>query len=530
MVFLVRITNLKRSSPTLPANQLSLPPGLIYASHPLFHLDLPMVSSGDSVPDELGEDKLQSPDAGRNALQHSDSKFPSSQSDQGGETPSIKAEKDLLSQSEKLGNAPSIMTKMTSLTPSPLPGMEGSSTVVREKPTGDGYNWRKYGQKLVKGNEFIRSYYRCTHPKCLVKKQLEHSHDGRMVDIVYFGHHDHPKSLNLPLAVDFGVSVVEERPDNSSAIVVKDKSLDAQAPQHIEPTGGSQPLASAVIEDAKSASSKSNRIRNVADSDDDHLISKRRKKENSNAVASPVEKPASESHTVIKTLSEVDIVNDGYRWRKYGQKLVKGNPNPRSYYRCSTPGCPVKKHVERASHDAKLVITTYEGRHDHDLPPSRTVITTYQGVNVHSGSHYDKPSTKVEESQAVCLDIIVHPNFKVENKSSEQLNGESRTKSEGSDTVCVGMMNTPILCLESGSNEQQSGKLDPSKENDAVHHCTIVHSTSSSQSTINKQQSSKSETKSEADAVCIDKMVHTTPHSDCNFDEQRLPSTEPVQS
>ncbi|GMI66280.1 hypothetical protein HRI_000297300 [Hibiscus trionum] len=488
-----------------------------------------MVSSGDCVPDEVGKDKLQSPDAGRNALQHSDSKVPSSQSDQG-EAPSVKSEKDLLSQSEKLGNVPSVMTKMTSPTPSPLPGMEGSSTVVREKPLGDGYNWRKYGQKLVKGNEFIRSYYRCTHPNCLVKKQLEHSHDGKMVDIVYFGHHDHPKSLNLPLAVDFGVSAVEERPDNSSAIVVKDKSLDAQTPRQVEPTGGAQPLASAVSEDAKSTSSKSNRMRNVADTDDDHLISKRRKKENSNADAFPVEKPSSESHTVVKTLSEVDIVNDGYRWRKYGQKLVKGNPNPRSYYRCSTPGCPVKKHVERASHDAKLVITTYEGRHGHDLPPSRTVITTYEGVNVHSASHYDKPSTKVEERQTVCLDIIVHPNFKVENKSSEQLNGESRTKSEGSNTLCVGTMDTPILCLESGSNEQQSGKLYPSKENDAVDHCTTVRSTSSSQSTLNEQLSSKSETKLENDAVCIDKMVHTGTHSDCNFDEPRLPSAEPVHS
>lgn len=36
-----------------------------------------------------------------------------------------------------------------------------------------------------------------------------------------------------------------------------------------------------------------------------------------------------EGRVVIQTTSDIDILDDGYRWRKYGQKVVKGNPNPR---------------------------------------------------------------------------------------------------------------------------------------------------------------------------------------------------------
>lgn len=57
----------------------------------------------------------------------------------------------------------------------------------------DGYNWRKYGQKHVKGSEFPRSYYKCTHPNCEVKKLFERSHDGQITEIIYKGTHDHPK-------------------------------------------------------------------------------------------------------------------------------------------------------------------------------------------------------------------------------------------------------------------------------------------------------------------------------------------------
>ncbi|KAH7543461.1 hypothetical protein FEM48_Zijuj02G0186600 [Ziziphus jujuba var. spinosa] len=65
-----------------------------------------------------------------------------------------------------------------------------------------------------------------------------------------------------------------------------------------------------------------------------------------------------EPRVVVQNESEVDILDDGYRWRKYGQKVVKGNPNPR-------------KHVEMASHNRKCAITTYEGKHNHEVPAAR---------------------------------------------------------------------------------------------------------------------------------------------------------------
>ncbi|XP_023908210.2 probable WRKY transcription factor 50 isoform X1 [Quercus suber] len=68
----------------------------------------------------------------------------------------------------------------------------------------------------------------------------------------------------------------------------------------------------------------------------------------------------------FKTISEVEILDDGFKWRKYGKKMVKNSPNPRNYYRCSIDGCPVKKRVERDRDDPRYVITTYEGVHNHE--------------------------------------------------------------------------------------------------------------------------------------------------------------------
>ncbi|XP_062097970.1 probable WRKY transcription factor 51 [Humulus lupulus] len=70
----------------------------------------------------------------------------------------------------------------------------------------------------------------------------------------------------------------------------------------------------------------------------------------------------------FKTKSELEIMDDGFKWRKYGKKSVKNSPNPRNYYKCSSGGCNVKKRVERDREDSSYVITTYDGVHNHETP------------------------------------------------------------------------------------------------------------------------------------------------------------------
>lgn len=241
-----------------------------------------------------------------------------------------------------------------------------------QRKSDDGFNWRKYGQKQVKGSENPRSYYKCTYPNCPTKKKVERSIDGQITEIVYKGSHNHPKPQSTRrssslTAASHGVqhSSNNQVPANETLpyVIHGNSPIDSVAtPENSSISVGD--------DDFEQSSQKS---KSGGDGfDDDEPVSKRWKKDGENeGISAPGSRTVREPRVVVQTTSDIDILDDGYRWRKYGQKVVKGNPNPRSYYKCTNPGCPVRKHVERASHDLRAVITTYEGKHNHDVPAAR---------------------------------------------------------------------------------------------------------------------------------------------------------------
>ncbi|KAL3623220.1 hypothetical protein CASFOL_032036 [Castilleja foliolosa] len=191
-----------------------------------------------------------------------------------------------------------------------------------QRKSDDGYNRRKYGQKQVKGSEYTRSYYKCTFPNCPTKKKVERNLDGHITEIVY------KDSVTTP--------------ENSSTSFGDD--------------------------DFEQGSS----MRNSRHEDENESEAKRWRVGNENeGISASGSNTVRETRIVVQTTSDIDILDDGYRWRKYGQKVIKGNPNPRyellQMHVNTCNGCPVRKHVERASHDLRAVITTYEDKHNHDV-------------------------------------------------------------------------------------------------------------------------------------------------------------------
>ncbi|KAL5698943.1 WRKY Transcription Factor [Ranunculus cassubicifolius] len=235
------------------------------------------------------------------------------------------------------------------------------------EPSPDGFNWRKYGQKPVKGNDSSRSYYRCTYTDCLAKKKVERcDQSSRVIEIVYKGSHNHdpPQKVRSKTRRSLPNSGSISSPETCEGTAPIDSPTTKLSNSNPSTPRKRVEHATPHVEPHSSMDSASNAN---AESEDtcDHLHAKRRMKGRSGDTLYKIIK---EPKVIVQAAEDVGISGDGYRWRKYGQKMVKGNSHPRSYYKCTSSGCPVRKHVERATDDTPTLMITYEGKHDHDMP------------------------------------------------------------------------------------------------------------------------------------------------------------------
>lgn len=60
------------------------------------------------------------------------------------------------------------------------------------------------------------------------------------------------------------------------------------------------------------------------------------------------------------------LIDDGYAWRKYGQKTILNTVHPRNYYRCThkhDQGCQATKQVQKTEAEPSMYKITYNGHH-----------------------------------------------------------------------------------------------------------------------------------------------------------------------
>uniref|UniRef100_A0A6N2M9S0 WRKY domain-containing protein n=1 Tax=Salix viminalis TaxID=40686 RepID=A0A6N2M9S0_SALVM len=117
-----------------------------------------------------------------------------------------------------------------------FPGlMSGLKRIVK-----DGYQWRKYGQKVTRDNPSPRAYFKCSFaPSCPVKKKVQRSIDDQSVLVAtYEGEHNHPhpsmeaasgSSRGLPLgSAPCSASLVSSGPAITLDLTKSKSSNDAK--------------------------------------------------------------------------------------------------------------------------------------------------------------------------------------------------------------------------------------------------------------------------------------------------------------
>lgn len=121
----------------------------------------------------------------------------------------------------------------------------------------------------------------------------------------------------------------------------------------------------------------------------------------------------------------------------------------------------MRKHVERASHDLRAVITTYEGKHNHDVPAAR-------GSGGGGGQSLNRPNLPTNHPAAA---MAIRPSPMPHNHSNNPMTNPIRSyrqppQPEGEAPFTLEMLQSPGSFGFSGFGNPMGSYMNQSQQQD----------------------------------------------------------------
>lgn len=255
--------------------------------------------------------------------------------------------------------------------------MSAVPSAVRQQAVdeaADGHAWRKYGQKYNKHSTHPTCYYRCATQHCPCKRQVSHDENGQAT-VVYRGEHNHARPFYIKLMVGspeqfrlcarrYARFICDgQECDGDKQPAINDPLVVQQSRDHGVPPPDPQEVDALL-----------DRIGRPPLGGYEHKCGDRRIKISFSIDSGSLAEPNEPSAVTLGSLQSpghngaIADYSDGFAWRKYGQKHVRGSGVLKAYYRCANSDCNARKTVQRPANTTVRsldIVVSYEGSHSH---------------------------------------------------------------------------------------------------------------------------------------------------------------------